>query len=121
MSLLYTIINTRTTTHETIIANSVYCAVVYPARVVLEPLPTSLEKERATPSRRRSIPSSAKLCIIAMHGALAFHVDGDAITCRLAVPSCTIHGRESPADVAPAASTTANLVTGRYPPSTISI
>jgi hypothetical protein len=56
-----------------------------------------------------------------MHGALAFHVDGDAITCRLAVPSCTIHGRESPADVAPAASTTANLVTGRYPPSTISI
>jgi hypothetical protein len=56
-----------------------------------------------------------------MHGGLAVHVDGDAITptalTSFAVPSSTIHGRESPADVARAASTTANLVTGRYPPS----
>jgi hypothetical protein len=57
-----------------------------------------------------------------MHGALAVHVDAKrdhtlhthrpqptAVPCRLAVPSSSIvHGRESPADVAPAAATMAN-------------
>lgn len=35
----------------------------------------SLEEERATPTRRRSIPSSCKTLACGMHGALAVHVD----------------------------------------------